>query len=51
MLHGPGVRDRGAARATVTLSRGPERPRFSRHETREQADEPRWAPLPLKSET
>ena len=26
---------------TVTLFRGPERPRFSRHETREQADEPR----------
>src|SRR6266480_740291 len=25
---------------TVTLFRGPERPRFSRHETREQADEP-----------
>jgi hypothetical protein len=40
-----------AARATVTLFRGPERRSFSRHEAREQADEPRWAPLPLKSET
>jgi hypothetical protein len=27
---------------TVTLFRGPERPGFSRRETREQADEPRW---------
>jgi hypothetical protein len=28
--------DRGAARTTVTLFRSPKRPRFSRHETREQ---------------